>query len=513
VRLAFYLVLVLWLCLLSLAGCGTSGGTGGGGGVAGAGGVGGAGAAGGGGAYPCTEEGIRSAIAAGGGPHFFACDGPTTVVTEAEIAIDSDVILDGEGNLTVDGNEHHVVFSVGASVTAELHGLTVTGGVHLGPIELGLGGGIVNSGTLTLTNSSVSGNSDGGILNAGTLTLTNSTASNNTGSGIYNDGTLMLTNSSVSGNTADIAQGGGVDNSGTLTLTNSTASNNTGSGIYNDGTVTLTNSSVSGNTHGGIFNTGTLTLTNSTVPGNTLNGIINAGTGTLTLTNSSVTNNAAGAGGGIFNTGTLTLTNSTVSGNTGGMGSIFNGGTLTLTNSTASNNTGGGIYNEGTLTLTNSTVSGNTGGGITNLDTLTLTNSTVSGNDGSDILLGSLYSGPVVIETTSTLIDGVCTQHEAADVTLASNGYNIESPGNTCGFDPDATDQVNVAADDLKLGPLQENGGPTQTHALGAGSVAIDQIPVVDCVDAEGEPLSTDQRGEPRPGGTMCDVGAFEVQP
>jgi hypothetical protein len=53
------------------------------------------------------------------------------------------------------------------------------------------------------------------------------------------------------------------------------------------------------------------------------------------------------------------------------------------------------------------------------------------------------------------------------------------------------------------------------THALGAGSVAIDQIPEADCVDADGQPLTTDQRDEPRPetGGTMCDVGAFEVQP
>ena len=94
----------------------------------------------------------------------------------------------------------------------------------------------------------------------------------------------------------------------------------------------------------------------------------------------------------------------------------------------------------------------------------------------------------------------------------ASGGNNIESPGNTCGFDQ-ATDQVNVKAEQLNLGPLQDNGGPTQTHALGAGSVAIDPIPEAECVDADGEPLTTDQRGEPRPGGTMCDVGAFEVQP
>jgi hypothetical protein len=67
----------------------------------------------------------------------------------------------------------------------------------------------------------------------------------------------------------------------------------------------------------------------------------------------------------------------------------------------------------------------------------------------------------------------------------------------------------------LSLGALADNGGLALTHALAAGSVAIDVIPQADCVDADGTPVTTDQRGEPRPetGGTMCDVGAFEVQP
>ncbi|MBW2381865.1 MAG: hypothetical protein JRG70_20435 [Deltaproteobacteria bacterium] len=97
------------------------------------------------------------------------------------------------------------------------------------------------------------------------------------------------------------------------------------------------------------------------------------------------------------------------------------------------------------------------------------------------------------------MIEGLC----CADVT--SNGYNIESPGNTCGFDEAKGDQVNVSADDLKLGELADNGGPTMTHALGDGSIAIDRIPAVDCE------VNTDQRGFPRD--SMCDVGAFEVQP
>jgi hypothetical protein len=100
----------------------------------------------------------------------------------------------------------------------------------------------------------------------------------------------------------------------------------------------------------------------------------------------------------------------------------------------------------------------------------------------------------------SSLVDGDC--HDFDPVT--SNGHNIESPGDTCGFDQ-PSDQVNVTAEALKLGPLQDNGGPTETHALLPGSVAIDVIPEADCE------VDTDQRGEPRD--SMCDVGAFEVQP
>ena len=71
---------------------------------------------------PCNEQGIRNAIAAGGGPYRFDCNEPQTVVTEAEIVIDNDVILDGERNLTVDGDDDHLVFAVNEGVIAELTG-------------------------------------------------------------------------------------------------------------------------------------------------------------------------------------------------------------------------------------------------------------------------------------------------------------------------------------------------------------------------------------------------------
>jgi len=198
----------------------------------------------------------------------------------------------------------------------------------------------------------------------------------------------------------------------------------------------------------------------------------------------------------IGNSGTLTITNSTVSAENE-IATIANGATLTITNSTVSWTDGGGINsgNEGsTLTITNSTLSGGQGDGIDEAiliyGTLTVTNSTVVGN---------IYGEGTV---TNSLVDGECAG------AMASNGYNIESPGDTCGFDQTG-DLVNIAEVQLDLGELANNGGPTMTHALGADSVAIDHIPAVDCG------VTTDQRGQPRPetGGGMCDVGAFEVQP
>jgi hypothetical protein len=163
-----------------------------------------------------------------------------------------------------------------------------------------------------------------------------------------------------------------------------------------------------------------------------------------------------------------------------------------------------GVENSGTLMLSNSTMSTNiskdTGGGLWNSGVGTLTNSTLSGNqagtDGADIRnLGTLVIG-------NTLVDGDCSGDVDA---ISSDGYNIESAGDTCGFDHE-TDQVEVRAEDLRLESLESNGGPTSTHALLPGSVAVDRIPEAVCE------LDRDQRGVVRPQGAMCDIGAFELE-
>jgi hypothetical protein len=204
----------------------------------------------------------------------------------------------------------------------------------------------------------------------------------------------------------------------------------------------------------------------------------------------------------------LTLLNTTVSGS--GFSNVQNRGVLTVTNSTISNaratvpEFGAAIFNIGQMTMLNSTVSGNEGVGIFTegvTGTSTLTNCTLSSNAGGDVQA----TEGATVALASTIVEGVCNRDVASDIT--SNGYNIESPGDTCGFDQTG-DQPNVTEGQLNLGPLQDNGGPTMTHALGPGSVAVDHIPAVNCEVTE------DQRGQPRPetGGTMCDVGSFERQ-
>jgi predicted outer membrane repeat protein len=457
---------------------------------------------------PCSERGIRAAVAEGGGPYTFDCDGPTTVVTRDEILIDRDVSLDGAGNLTVDGNRRHRVFSVAEGATAELIALTVTNGRQTEEH----GAGIRNEGTLTLTRCTVSASSAG--RDSGCRTDDQALLCSE-GGGIWNTGTLTLMDSTVSGSSAHF--GGGIANrGGSLTLIDSAVLTSSATGCRGVGSVVCSGG-------GGIWNSGALALEESRVSENTADwggGIYSRGVSTLTR--SSVSGNAAGFdGGGLLNFETMSLIDSTVSDNDSGQsgGGIANeAGVVQITSSTLSANTaaaaGGSLFNPAgaAADLLNTTVSGNTadtGGGIYTGGELTLSSSTMAGNAAAtaDALYDPGTSNATERWIANSLIEGDCGGEP-----FDSGGYNVESPADTCGFEQ-ATDQP--AQSQLGLGPLEDNGGPTETHALLDGSVAIDQIPVLDCVDRAGDPLSVDQRGEPRPAGASshCDVGAFEVQP
>lgn len=461
--------------------------------------------------FPCSQQGILEAIAAGGGPHAFACEGERTVRTTLEIVVDNDVILDGLDGLTVDGRGDHRVFLVPEGVTAELRRFTVTGG-YLGPAE-DCGGGIkVADATLTLTRTTVT---------------ENEISSARGGAGICNEeGTLDLRRSLISSNLADGGDGAGVySRMGAVTLVDSAVSENAiaagggeGSGIYQEGgTLALTRSVVSGNRLldddrlvAGIYTSaGPTMLMQTTVRGN---GVGISSRGPVDLIESLVSGNG---GRGIVHEsagGVFTSTDSTISENGGG--GIFVGfGFIVLERTTVSGNTAGRgagalVLNQGALRLTNSTVSGNNaelaGGGLHNIGggEIWLINSTLSGNSAGESG-DALYSFMSTTYLTNTLIDGECFLDRAP---VLSSGHNLESPGDTCGLD-EPTDQIAVGTGDLKLGPLADNGGPTKTHAPLPGSAAVDRISRAMCEASE------DQRGISRPQGPRCDVGAVEVVP
>ncbi len=232
-------------------------------------------------------------------------------------------------------------------------------------------------------------------------------------------------------------------------------------------------------------------------------------------------NNATISGGslGIENAwGKTTLNNVTLTGNSGL--AIYNvQATMTLSNSTITGNTAGAIFNYyGTMTVINSTVAGN-GGGISNRGmgraTLVVQNSTISGNGANADSVGLNNDYGMAVVSNSIIAQQAAGKDCGGGVEIISDGNNLES-GLTCGFTL-PTDRQNVTAEQLKLGPLAGNGGPTKTMALNPGSVAIDHI--ANGTGGCGSSVITDQRGRPRPADgndddvAACDVGAYEVQP
>src|SRR5437016_10621221 len=211
------------------------------------------------------------------------------LAVSGDLDITGDLTLTGAGTAStiIDGGGVDRVLDIdpsGAGVSVTIANLTVRGGgSNNAPAQAG--GGIRNRGTLSLSNVTLAANSaginGGGLLNFGTLTLTNTTVSGNTagtdGGGIYNSsGTLTITASTLSGNSANSAgrNGGGIFNASAATLTNVTVSGNSansgGGGVFNSGgTATLLNVTLGENSApigGGISNpAGTVTLTNTLV--------------------------------------------------------------------------------------------------------------------------------------------------------------------------------------------------------------------------------------------------------
>ena len=295
-------------------------------------------------------------------------------------------------------------------------------------------------------------------------------------------------------------------------------------------------------TLGGPYPSGSVTLVDCVVRDNSTEGGgggLGNNAGTMTLIRTQVLSNLSGRGaGGIANTdlGKLTLIDSTVADNTTAQvgGGIFSGEfdiaektSVRLFSSTVSGNTGqsgGGVYiNRGLFEARNCTISGNTstgpgsyGGGLFlsgSLSQSTISSCTITGNHSSLPNSGGGGGGITAATNTAlqnTLIAGNTTAGGGPDCvgTLTSGGHNLIGDKSGCALTGNTVGTI--TGKDPLLAPLANNGGPTATHALLAGSPAIDSGDPASPGGPGTACPSTDQRGFLRPRGKGCDIGAVE---
>jgi len=325
--------------------------------------------------------------------------------------------------------------------------------------------------------------SPNGALTLRELHLTAGYVAAGDGGALFNEGgNVQIENCTFSNNRVDDGFGGAISNrGGQIIINGSRFLNNriefTGEGgaIFNTGGQIIVSMSLFSKNvaegGGAIAQLGPLdpsrlTISDTTFSNNraTFGGALDVDRGEAFILRSTFSENAAfgGYGGALAVFGTVTAINTTFSANrlVGGFGggAILNGGTIHLSFVTITLNSadagGGGIRN--------------TGAG-----TALIKNSIVAGNPSGGDCVGA----------------------------VVSLGGNVDSDGSCFG----------AGSPNINLGPLQDNGGPTWTHALQVGSAALD---IADCRDVFGNPISEDQRGvaRPQPAAGMCDAGAFEAR-
>ena len=473
-------------------------------------------------------------------------DGDGSIVGESEVVGNSapqglggGIYNDGDVGLTV-GSTEDVVNPVIAGNTADS------------------GGGIYNTSgsTATIAGSFIAGNS--GVADDGT----------GSGGGIDNSGALSMGESIVAFNTAG-SEGGGIANyqgglnaasiRSSLVLGNSSSVR--GGGIHNVGGLSMSCTAVAGNTSGdggGLYTESQGHPSGCATQGSfrrRLNKralvrnarqearfaakvmqqqgdevvppeVILDGIGGFMGDAIFAGNSAAGDGGGAYNAASSSFRDVTFEGNTalGRGGGIFMDGTflnaerLTIAGNFAQAE-GGGLYNEtnyvsaaDNVYLRNSTVSGNftngTGGGIRDkaTDGLRLQHVTVTNNSAPQA-----NGGGVDADGTTTAASTIVARNMGGDCQspLVSQGHNLDSDGTCFGTSGNATDKPNT---DPQLGPLEDNGGQTETHLPEPDSPVVDAAGTGSPCDAGGVGFSNDQREFVRPVGEACDIGSVELQ-
>ncbi len=499
-----------------------------------------------------------------------ACSGPVlTISTQVFVNIDG-VTFQNADNTSAAADGGAIQNDVGGSLTVTASTFTGNTAADGGAIANGYSG----SGTLTVSGSTFSGNTateDGGAIasgeqtgNTSTVVVTGSTFSDNAAmnddggaidSGDYQGtGTLTVTSSTFSSNTA-FYDGGAIDNgddsgTGTLSVTGATFSANTagwGGAIDNGdtsgaGTLSVSGSTFTGNSvssdgaainNGDDGGTGTLTVSASTFSGNTATG----GAGTDGGDGGAIDNGDNGPGAG---TSTLALTTSTFSENTANHdgGAVDNGdysglGTMSVTASTFSGNSastvnGGAIDNgdnggTGAASVGNSTFYANTasdfGGAIDSgsgsTGTLVATASTFLANTaglGGGTVASGEFSGAATVWAAADVFGGSCAAPAGA---WHDEGYSVGSEASCFSVSPTSTDNDSAGAGlGSLLGPLADNGGPTETVLPLPGNPALAIVPNATSVNLDGTSATlcptTDQRGVTSEPGQACDAGSVQ---
>lgn len=455
----------------------------------------------------CTEAELRAAIAAGGVITFSCGAAPVTITVTSELQVTKDTTVDGGGLVTISGGHTTRVFHTGNYVALTLQNLTVSNGRQSSGD--GSGGAVYGGwrGQVNILQSRFE-NNDG------------TSGSQETGGGaifVAAGSTLIVRDSTFVGNRG--TQGGAINNLlSSLTVENSQFIDNDstaggavgygyGGAIYTDGASEHPDDAIGGQ----------IRIVNSVFRGNV----------------------AAGQGGGVqawvYPPDQVVVSDTTFDsnqvlprpdGDAYGGGLRLGNGSMQVVNTTFMNNLarnqGGALWigdSDTSVSLNNVTIVNNTaasadgkdglGGGIMVASGNLIFNNSTLANNHAGYLGGGIYGGGSNVRLNNTIIAGNTAGNpwgikQHCSEVLANGGNNLQFPSNnpTDPARPQCTTGVQIA--DPRLGTLTGNGGSTWTMALLPGSPAIDAGNASTC-------LSTDQRGVPRPQGSSCDVGAYEV--
>jgi hypothetical protein len=463
------------------------------------------------------RDAMTNAIATGGGTIIFPNVSGTISLQSAlpDISVPLTIIGNGPGNVTIDGNQLYRIFHIAPGIVCEISGLNMQGGfASTDRSPLYSRTAINNEGTLSLSNCFLHNSGPPptyppGIIGAGALASSGQS--------------LVLNDITISDNYSRASAGLSARN---VSATNCLFMNNRtddgapigagGDSIFNNCTFTQNKAWLTGE-GGGISAGGNLTLLNCSITNNygdyAVNGILFSGNN-LVISNSVINNNAGSSHiSAIKASGSnIVVLNSSICGNFsyGDYGIVLNGNAYLSGCAICSNSNGegfnSGISISGTLNLTNCTISGNSSTyqsssaiEVGDNSTVQAVNCTIAFNG-----YGVQTFGNGTFYALNTIIADNGTGPTNGDFsgTLTSQGNNLIGNLNTNTIIIGSTNGNIYGADPL-LGPLQNSGGPTPTHALLRGS------PAINAGTSIGAPL-TDQRGVARPCGKEVDIGAFE---